>query len=89
MEIKIKWIPRKQMTHENTYRDDKYSKCHAESVRFLEIDLGHVTHFSSLGAIESQTLCDRIRSVNSIRAQGLVTIFIFFPEYSKNHKGGI
>ena len=22
MEIKIKWIPRKQMTHENTYRDD-------------------------------------------------------------------
>ena len=24
MEIKIKWIPRKQMTHENTYRDDTY-----------------------------------------------------------------
>ena len=24
MEIKIKWIPRKQMTHENTYRDDKF-----------------------------------------------------------------
>ena len=23
MEIKIKWIKRKQMTHENTYRDDK------------------------------------------------------------------
>ena len=22
MEIKIKWIKRKQMTHENTYRDD-------------------------------------------------------------------
>jgi hypothetical protein len=22
VEIKIKWIPRKQMTHENTYRDD-------------------------------------------------------------------
>ena len=22
MEIKIKWIPRNQMTHENTYRDD-------------------------------------------------------------------
>ena len=26
MEIKIKWIPRKQMTHENTYRDDKCDK---------------------------------------------------------------
>ena len=25
MEIKIKWIPRKQMTHENTYRDDNYA----------------------------------------------------------------
>ena len=24
MEIKIKWIKRKQMTHENTYRDDMY-----------------------------------------------------------------
>ena len=27
MEIKIKWIPRKQMTHENTYRDDIYWQC--------------------------------------------------------------
>ena len=26
MEIKIKWIPRKQMTHENTYRDDTLQK---------------------------------------------------------------
>ena len=25
MEIKIKWIKRKQMTHENTYRDDNNS----------------------------------------------------------------
>jgi hypothetical protein len=24
VEIKIKWIPRKQMTHENKYRDDTY-----------------------------------------------------------------
>jgi hypothetical protein len=24
VEIKIKWIKRKQMTHENTYRDGKY-----------------------------------------------------------------
>ena len=24
VEIKIKWITRKQMTHENTYRDDMY-----------------------------------------------------------------
>ena len=24
VEIKIKWIKRKQMTHENTYRDDIY-----------------------------------------------------------------
>jgi hypothetical protein len=23
VEIKIKWIKQKQMTHENTYRDDK------------------------------------------------------------------
>ena len=23
MELKIKWIKRKQMTHENTFRDDK------------------------------------------------------------------
>ena len=45
----------------------KHSKCHTESVRFLEIDLGHVTHFSSLGTVESQTLCDRIWLVNSIR----------------------
>jgi hypothetical protein len=22
VEIKLKWIPQKQMTHENTYRDD-------------------------------------------------------------------
>ena len=27
MEIKIKWIKRKQMTHENTYRDDNYVLC--------------------------------------------------------------
>jgi hypothetical protein len=26
VEIKIKWIPRKQMTHENTYRDDNNTK---------------------------------------------------------------
>jgi hypothetical protein len=26
VEIKIKWIKRKQMTHENTYRDDKEGK---------------------------------------------------------------
>ena len=26
VEIKIKWIKRKQMTHENTYRDDMSSK---------------------------------------------------------------
>jgi hypothetical protein len=25
VEIKIKWIPRKQMTHENTYRDDTHT----------------------------------------------------------------
>ena len=48
----------------------KHSKCHAESVWYLEIDLGHVTHFSSLGAVESQTLCDRIWLVNSIRDKG-------------------
>ena len=48
----------------------KHSKCHAERVRFLEIDLGHATHFSSLGAVESQTLCDRIWLVNSIRDKG-------------------
>ena len=29
MEIKIKWIKRKQMTHENTYRDDTVSYTHA------------------------------------------------------------
>ena len=26
VEIKIKWIKPKQMTHENTYRDDKFSQ---------------------------------------------------------------
>jgi hypothetical protein len=30
----------------------KHSKCHAESVWFLSIDLGHVTHFSRLGALK-------------------------------------
>jgi type 1 glutamine amidotransferase len=31
----------------------KHSKFHAASVWFLEINLGHVTHFSSLGVVES------------------------------------
>jgi hypothetical protein len=26
VEIKIKWIKRKQMTHENTYREDSFCK---------------------------------------------------------------
>jgi hypothetical protein len=30
----------------------KHSKFHAESVLFLEINLGHVTHFSSLGTLK-------------------------------------
>ena len=38
MEIQIKWIKRKQMTHENTYRDDIYSTFifrHTFSLDFL------------------------------------------------------
>ena len=33
VEIKIKWIPRKQMTHENTYRDDSMHIIHFLSVQ--------------------------------------------------------
>ena len=49
----------------------------AESVRFLEIDLGHVTHFSRLGAVESQTLRDRIWLVNSIRGDKQDALIVF------------
>jgi hypothetical protein len=38
VEIKIKWIKRKQMTHENTYRDDnlKLKVPHAVFQTFFE-----------------------------------------------------
>jgi hypothetical protein len=54
----------------------KHSKWHAESVWYLEIDLGHVTHFLSLGVVESQTLCDCIRLVNSIRGDKQDTLIV-------------
>ena len=37
MEIKIKWIPRKQMTHENTYRDDNNNNNIVLSMLYAEI----------------------------------------------------
>jgi hypothetical protein len=40
-------------SEKNIYTWHKHSKFHAECVWFLEIDLRHVTHFSSLGAVES------------------------------------
>ena len=36
MEIKVKWMKRKQMTHENTYRDDK-QKNGESTAKFLII----------------------------------------------------
>ena len=54
----------------------KHSKFHAENVWFLEINLGHVTHFSSLGMVESQTLFDRIWLVNSIRGDKQDTFIV-------------
>ena len=48
-----------------------------ESVWYLEIDLGHVTHFLSLGAVESQTLCDCIWLVNSIRGDKQDALIVF------------
>ena len=40
VEIKLKWIKRKQMTHENTYRDDmcEYEQMSQKSVIGLSID---------------------------------------------------
>jgi hypothetical protein len=35
VEIKIKWIPRKQMTHENTYRDDNFVLYKTDTIRLL------------------------------------------------------
>jgi hypothetical protein len=36
VEIKIKWIKQKQMTHENTYRDDNFHKVsHILSISLL------------------------------------------------------
>ena len=54
----------------------KHSKCHPESVWYLEIDLGHVTHFLILGTVESQTLCDCIWLVNSIRGDKQDTLIV-------------
>ena len=42
MEIKIKWIKRKQMTHENTYRDDT----------IIIINLILLLHFSTLTRLD-------------------------------------
>ena len=39
MEIKIKWIKRKQMTHENTYRDDTNSPLFCLSVIYIQKSL--------------------------------------------------
>jgi hypothetical protein len=36
VEIKIKWIKRKQMRHENTYRDDSLVYFGAKSIFFIE-----------------------------------------------------
>ena len=39
MEIKIKWIPRKQMTHENTYRDDNVQTRTCDRVAMLQLEI--------------------------------------------------
>jgi hypothetical protein len=39
VEIKIKWIKRKQMTHENTYRDDTNSPLFCLSVIYIQKSL--------------------------------------------------
>ena len=47
MEIKIKWIKRKQMTHENTYRDDNYKSfgkiCILYIITEIEIEISLLT----------------------------------------------
>ena len=44
MEIKIKWIKRKQMTHENTYRGDIYSFFTQFPFIFVQLFLIRTTH---------------------------------------------
>ena len=39
MEIKLKWIPQKQMTHENTYRDDIGFGAKMVSFYYYHLDL--------------------------------------------------
>jgi hypothetical protein len=39
VEIKLKWIPQKQMTHENTYRDDIGFGAKMVSFYYYHLDL--------------------------------------------------
>ena len=52
MEIKIKWIKRKQMTHENTYRDDTITT----SIKKNKKKIKKIYKISSLFQISSKIL---------------------------------
>ena len=61
MEIKIKWIPRKQMTHENTYRDDTFrnSEFNVENYHLLWRADRNASGGRLLVYIRSDLACDR------------------------------
>ena len=69
MEIKIKWIKRKQMTHENTYRDDNI---------MVQKNPNNQHHSQGLGASEKKKIKIKIL-YNTIV---LYIIFFFLVLYS-------